>query len=441
MTTIPISDGDPKNTYTAAAAQTVFPYTFWVREEGDIDVYVNSTLQALATDYTVSAVQSATGANIVFNSGLSEDDVVVMVASPEFKRETDYTGTIRLEALNTELAYMLTLAQSNQRKIDDAMRTADSESVAFSGELPALTGNGSKLLSLKSDLSGIEYVTAGTASIEDGDVTTSKLNDLAVTEAKIATDAVTSAKIASNAVGNSELADNAVDLAEMAHGTQGDVLYYGASGEPLRLGAGTSGQVLQTGGAGANPSWVNAASGGMVLLGSYTASNVTSVDIGSGLDLNAAIDGTYDVYVIKFVEVVPASDPASFYLLTSSDTGSTFDTGATDYEYTFDGSVASGGTIDVRASTGNTEVQLATTVGGGTSEGGISGQVILYKPSGANFSIGSASVSYNTGGASVGHYNGSFKRDSAADVDGIRFLMSSGNITSGTFYLYGIRKS
>ena len=168
----------------------------------------------------------------MFNSGLSEDDVVVIVASPEFKRETDYTGTIRLEALNTELAYMLTLAQSNQRKIDDAMRTADSESVAFSGELPALTGNGGKLLSLKSDLSGIEYVTAGTASIEDGDVTTSKLNDLAVTEAKIATDAVTSAKIA----------DNAVDLAEMAHGTQGDVLYYGASGEPLRLGAGTSGR-------------------------------------------------------------------------------------------------------------------------------------------------------------------------------------------------------
>ena len=47
MTTIPISDGDPKNTYTAAAAQTIFPYTFWVREEGDIDVYVNSTLRRL----------------------------------------------------------------------------------------------------------------------------------------------------------------------------------------------------------------------------------------------------------------------------------------------------------------------------------------------------------------------------------------------------------
>jgi hypothetical protein len=38
--------------------------------------------------------------------------------------------------------------------------------------------------------------------------------------------------------------------------TQGDILYRDGSGL-VRLGAGTAGQVLQTGGAGANPSWVN----------------------------------------------------------------------------------------------------------------------------------------------------------------------------------------
>jgi hypothetical protein len=45
--------------------------------------------------------------------------------------------------------------------------------------------------------------------------------------------------------------------------TQGDIVYRDASGL-ARLGAGTSGQVLQTGGTGANPSWVDA-SGGTVL--------------------------------------------------------------------------------------------------------------------------------------------------------------------------------
>jgi hypothetical protein len=42
--------------------------------------------------------------------------------------------------------------------------------------------------------------------------------------------------------------------------TQGDIVYRDASGL-ARLGAGTSGQVLQTNGTGANPSWVDVAGG------------------------------------------------------------------------------------------------------------------------------------------------------------------------------------
>lgn len=42
--------------------------------------------------------------------------------------------------------------------------------------------------------------------------------------------------------------------------TQGDIVYRDGSGL-ARLGAGTSGQVLQTGGSGANPSWVDQAGG------------------------------------------------------------------------------------------------------------------------------------------------------------------------------------
>ena len=42
--------------------------------------------------------------------------------------------------------------------------------------------------------------------------------------------------------------------------TQGDIVYRDGSGL-ARLGAGTSGQVLQTGGTGANPSWVDASVG------------------------------------------------------------------------------------------------------------------------------------------------------------------------------------
>lgn len=165
MATVPISDGDPKDTYTATGGQTTFPYTFWVKEQDHIAVYVNGILKTLTTDYTVSAVQEPAGANIVFNSGLNDGDSVVIVYAPEFERLTEYTGTIRLEALNTEQTYHTTLFQDLNRKVGDALRIADSEAVTFSGTLPTLTGNGGRVLALKSDLSGVEYVSIASSDV------------------------------------------------------------------------------------------------------------------------------------------------------------------------------------------------------------------------------------------------------------------------------------
>ena len=58
--------------------------------------------------------------------------------------------------------------------------------------------------------------------------------------------------------------------------TQGDILYRDGSGLQ-RLGAGTSGQVLQTGGSGANPSWTTLSSD-YVKLASVDSSGVTEVN-------------------------------------------------------------------------------------------------------------------------------------------------------------------
>jgi len=68
------------------------------------------------------------------------------------------------------------------------------------------------------------------------------------------------------------IADNAVTLGKLEDGTQGDILYYGASGAPTRLGFGTSGDVLTTAGTGANPAWATPTTG-----------DITSVVAGSGL--------------------------------------------------------------------------------------------------------------------------------------------------------------
>ena len=57
------------------------------------------------------------------------------------------------------------------------------------------------------------------------------------------------------------IADNAVTLAKTAHGTQGGVQYYAASGVPSELAAGTSGYFLKTQGTSANPIWAEVAAG------------------------------------------------------------------------------------------------------------------------------------------------------------------------------------
>ena len=78
--------------------------------------------------------------------------------------------------------------------------------------------------------------------------------------------------------------------------TQGDLLYRDGSGLQ-RLGAGTSGQVLQTGGAGANPSW-GTVSSDFVKVASGTFSGSASVDFASSL-----FDGSTYHSFVNMIEV------------------------------------------------------------------------------------------------------------------------------------------
>ena len=75
-------------------------------------------------------------------------------------------------------------------------------------------------------------------------VTTAKIAALAVTTSELGALAVTTAKINAAAVTTAKIADNNVTLAELEHGTTGDILYYGAAGEPFRLAKGTDTEVL-----------------------------------------------------------------------------------------------------------------------------------------------------------------------------------------------------
>jgi hypothetical protein len=75
--------------------------------------------------------------------------------------------------------------------------------------------------------------------------------------------------------------------------TQGDLVYRDGSGLQ-RLGAGTAGQVLQTGGAGANPSWGTVSSDYVKL---YEGSNLTA----NTITVDGYFTSDYDKYVLEVI--------------------------------------------------------------------------------------------------------------------------------------------
>jgi len=117
-----------------------------------------------------------------------------------------------------------------------------------------------------------------TAKILNANVTTAKIADANVTTAKITDANVTAGKLAANAVTTAKIADDAVTLAKMAPGTDGNLISFDASGNPVAVATGTATQVLTSAGAGAPPTFADAAAGGIEWQSSVvTASTLTAV--------------------------------------------------------------------------------------------------------------------------------------------------------------------
>jgi hypothetical protein len=92
-------------------------------------------------------------------------------------------------------------------------------------------------------------------------------------------------------IATADIADDAVTLAKMAGGTDGQIITYDASGNPVAVGPGTDGQVLTSTGAGSPPAFETPAAGVGGATGVDFNDNV-KIRLGTGNDLEIYHDGS-----------------------------------------------------------------------------------------------------------------------------------------------------
>lgn len=207
---------------------------------------------------------------------------------------------------------------------------------------------------------------------------------------------------------------------------QGDINYFNGTNW-VSLPAGTSGQVLRTNGAAANPSWQSI---GWVAVNKTTASNSASIDV-TNL-------GAYSAIRVTISGLLPATDAVALELRFSSNNGSTYITTST-YDTANTGIVDAGTAKQtVSVDQGEIDLRIGENIGNTTADGGYSGTLLISSFNEARPTFVSGSVAYGTTqSARVAGTVGGAEGSNTA-MNAFRLLMSSGNITSGSILVEGM---
>ncbi len=169
----------------------------------------------------------------------------------------------------------------------------------------------------------------------------------------------------------------------------------------------------------------------LVLLQSQPASSSTTIDFTS------KITSSFSTYLVKMKDIIPANNGDNLLLTFSTDNGSTFL--ASNYLWANKTGTSNAGNT-ATGSASDTTMQVASALQNGSSNG-LDGDLQLYCMNSGSLVPKAYCMSVMMGSGPVGTViaMGGMNSGTTA-VNAIRFAMSTGNITSGTFTLYGIQE-
>jgi len=177
--------------------------------------------------------------------------------------------------------------------------------------------------------------------------------------------------------------------------------------------------------------------GSMVLLSTTTASSSGTIDITSG------IDSTYKEYIIKCIDIHPATNDQALTFQADTGTNTSYNQTMTTTRFKAGQNEAGNYTV-LGYETGSDQAQatafqvLTQNVGNGNDES-LAGTLHIFDPSNTTF-VKHFLATFNTyqhGDATYNDFTAGYFNTTTA-ITRVRFKMASGNIDAGTFKLYGI---
>ena len=171
---------------------------------------------------------------------------------------------------------------------------------------------------------------------------------------------------------------------------------------------------------------------GFIFIEEKTASSSAQLDFTDLTD--------FDSYFFILKNVVPATNAVSLQLRVSDDNGSTFKSGASDYKWAVQGVEDASGTVAL-GDNADSEIELTASNMSNSSTDGWSGTILLINPKDTsnNFFSECTGNYLNSAASRLTHVRGGGSYRATAAIDAARIRFSSGNISTGSIKVYGIR--
>lgn len=445
-------------TYTGDGSTTEFALSHQVKQSSHLSI----TIDGVSTSaWSATGYGNNSGVTVTFDSAPSNGSSIVIKRIVPYTQDTDLENFDGNPADVTESQFDL-LAMADQQIVELSNRAVvlPLGASVSSKEISGTITSSSKILTVNSDgpalseLSGISTSLDAvfTGLISDDLIQYNGTNWVNITVADLG--------LVDSSENNTFTGDNifqgVVDVTNVnAEGSGGGHLRTNGGTNCLSWGGGGSANLTADGNLSMNTTHkiVNCADptsaqdvatknyvdnnvptdNGWQLISTVTASTSTTVDFTSG------IDNTYDVYKITVADIDPSSD-AALEMFFSTDGGSSYISSS--YFYSQEVIKANAATGNFRSNSSSRIVIAGDLLNwGGHSNEGLSGEIMIYAPSGstqykkATFFITGSDTAANTQCCvgTCGWYG-------TTAINAIRLNMSAGIFASGNFALYGLKK-